>query len=83
MRRRQIAPFFLIVADRGRRLFTVEGPMTNDTEWNEAVRRAQKAGRNVTCCSVGSDRSRVAKDYATASGFQLAPCGSIVDAPLP
>ena len=83
MRRKKIAPFFLIVADRDKRVFTVEGPMVDDTEWNEAVGRAQKEGRRVTCCGAGSDRSRAEKDYAAASRFQLAPSGSIVDAPLP
>ena len=83
MRRRKIVPFFLIVADRDQRVFTVEGPMVDDAEWNEAVGRAQKQGRNVMCCSVGCDRSRAEKDYAAGSRFQLAPSGSIVDAPLP
>jgi len=58
-------------------------PMVDDTEWSEAVGRAQKEGRRVTCCGAGSDRSRAEKDYAAASRFQLAPSGSIVDAPLP
>jgi hypothetical protein len=83
MRRKKIAPFFLIVADRDKRVFTVEGPMVDDTEWNEAVGRAKREGRQVTCCGAGSDRCRAEKDYAAASRFQLAPSGSIVDAPLP
>jgi hypothetical protein len=83
VRRKKIASFFLIVADRDKRVFTVEGPMVDDAEWNEAVGRAQKEGRRVTCCGAGSDRCRAEKDYAAASRFQLAPSGSIVDAPLP
>jgi hypothetical protein len=83
MKRRKIVPFFLIVADRDKRVFTVEGPMVDDRGWNEAVGRAQKEGRRVTCCGVGSDRCRAEKDYAAASRFKLAPSGSIVDAPLP
>jgi hypothetical protein len=57
--------------------------MVDDMEWNEAVGRAKREGRNVMCSSVGCDRSRAEKDYAAASRFQLAPSGSIVDAPLP
>jgi hypothetical protein len=83
MRRRKIVPFFLVVADRDKRVFTVEGPMVDDAEWNEAVGRARREGRRVTCCGAGSDRARAEKDYAAASRFQLAPSGSIVDAPLP
>jgi len=83
MKRRKIVPFFLIVADRDKRVFTVEGPMLDDTAWSEAVGRAQKEGRRVSCCGAGSDRSRAEKDYAASSRFQLAPSGSIVDAPLP
>ena len=37
MKRRKIVPFFLIVADRDKRVFAVEGPMLDDTAWNEAV----------------------------------------------
>ena len=44
MKRRKIVPFFLIVADRDKRVFTVEGPMLDDTAWSEAVGRAQKEG---------------------------------------
>ncbi|HEY8126163.1 MAG TPA: hypothetical protein VIF88_12190 [Methylocystis sp.] len=80
MKKKKIAPFFLIVADRDKRVFTVEGPMV-DAEWNEAVGRAQKEGRRVTCCGAGADRSRAEKDYAAASRFRLARSGSIVDAP--
>ena len=83
MRQQKTTPFFLIIADRDKRVFTIEGPMVDDTEWNEAVGRAQKEGRRVTCCGAGSDRSRAEKDYAAASRFQLASSGSIVDALLP
>jgi hypothetical protein len=83
VKRRKIVPSFLIVADRDKRVFTVEGPMVDDAEWNEVVGRAQKEGRRVSCCGAGSDRSRAERDYAAASRFQLAPSGSIVDAPLP
>ncbi|MGO9774158.1 MAG: hypothetical protein ACLPSW_32295 [Roseiarcus sp.] len=83
MRRKKIAPFFLIVADRDKRVFTVEGPMVDDTEWNEAVGRAKREGRQVTCCGAGSDRCRAEKDYAAASRFQLAPSGFIVAVRLP
>ncbi len=80
MKQKKIVPFFLIVADRDRRVFTVEGPMVDDTAWNEAVGRAQKEGRRVTFCGAGCDRFCAEKDYAAASRFQIAPSGSIVDA---
>ena len=80
MRQQKIAPFFLIVADRDKRVFTVEGPMVDDAAWRPC--RAQKDGRRVTCCGAGCDRSRAEKGYAAASRFRRAPSGSIVDAPL-
>jgi len=83
LRRRQIDPFFLVIVDRLKGLFTVEGPMTDDTEWNEAVCSAQKAGRFVTCSLGPGTQSRLERDYARAYGLQLAPRGSIVDVPLP
>ncbi len=37
--------------DDDRKEFSVEGPMTNDTTWNEAVCRAQEQRRHVRCSS--------------------------------
>jgi hypothetical protein len=34
-------PFFLIVADYDRGLFSVEGPMTDDAQWQNTVREAR------------------------------------------
>jgi hypothetical protein len=41
------APFYLIVADHDRGFFSVEGPMTDNASWNQAVVRAQERGRRV------------------------------------
>jgi len=38
------APFFLIVADHDRMIFSVEGPMTDDHVWQAAARRARDRG---------------------------------------
>jgi hypothetical protein len=35
-----IEPFFLIVADHDRRVFAVEGPMTDDRPWEAAAKFA-------------------------------------------
>ena len=48
-------PFYLIITDKDNGTFSVEGPMTDDRQWNHAVVIAQKAGRHVRC--------------STASGF--------------
>ncbi len=83
MRRRHIAPFFFVVADRDHGIFTVEGPMTDDTAWNSAVCAAQKEGRQITCCNGGSNRSRAETEYAQAYGLRLEPPGSIIHPSLP
>jgi hypothetical protein len=54
----QPAPFFLIVADHDQGFFCVEGPMTDDRPWKNAVRHAHdQLGRHVMC-GPGSKRTR-------------------------
>ncbi len=72
------APFFLIVADQDRRVFTVEGPMTDDGPWNLAAGRAREAERNVMCGPAGPDPQALAAAYQQAHGLGGAPPGSIV-----
>ena len=71
-------PFFLIVSDWDKRVFTVEGPMTDDRPWNKAVARAQGAGRQVKCCSGGSNRDEAIRAYGGAFGLKFVERGSIV-----
>jgi len=71
-------PFFLIVADQDRRMFTVEGPMTNDGPWNLAAGRAREAERNVVCGPAGPDRQALAAAYQQSHRLGGAPPGSIV-----
>lgn len=64
------APFFLIVADHDRGVFSVEGPMTDDGAWNNAARHARdRHQRRVACGPTGPNRD------ALAAGV---PPGSIV-----
>jgi len=60
------APFFLIVADQDRRVFTVEGPMADDGPWNLAAGRAREAERNVMCGPAGPDPQALAAAYQQA-----------------
>jgi hypothetical protein len=46
-------PFFLIVADYDRGVFSVEGPMTDDRPWNDAARNARDHQRHVVCGPAG------------------------------
>ncbi len=73
-----IAPFFLIVADQDRRVFTVEGPMTDDGAWNLAAGLARETGRNVQCGPTGPDRQGLAIAYQQSRGLGGAPPGSVV-----
>jgi hypothetical protein len=83
MRRKQIEPFFLVIVDRNKRIFSVEGPMTDDTEWAKAVVAAQKTGREIHCSSGPGPRSRLESECVRDLGCRLVPPGSIVDVPLP
>lgn len=42
-------PFYLIVTDKDKGTFSVEGPMVDDRPWNHVVVTAQKSGRRVRC----------------------------------
>ncbi|MGD1157200.1 MAG: hypothetical protein ABSA41_15400 [Terriglobia bacterium] len=77
-RSRLTAPFFLVVADWDNRVFTVEGPMIDDTPWNKAVVRAQEAGRNVKCCNGGSAQDEAVSAYRRAYGLRFVEPGIIV-----
>lgn len=48
-RQKQIKPFYLVITDRDKGLFTVIGPTTDDTLWENDIEEAQKAGRQVNC----------------------------------
>lgn len=54
----RIYPFYLVIKDEDRSLFTVVGPMTDDTPWNDLVCRAQEAGREVRCFTSGRGQTR-------------------------
>ena len=43
-RERHDKPFYLIVTDKNDKMFSVEGPMSDDRQWNHAVVMAQKSG---------------------------------------
>ena len=72
-------PFYLIVTDKDNEAFTVEGPMTDDRQWNRAVVVAQKSWRQVTCSTAnGSSTEDAARDWLQRySGKQVRP-GEIV-----
>ncbi len=72
------APYFLIVADQDRRVFTVEGPMTDSGPWNLAAGLAREVGRRVLCGPTGPDRQALAAAYQQAHKLGGAPPGSIM-----
>jgi hypothetical protein len=71
--------FYLIIIDRDKGTFSVEGPMTDDRPWNHAVVGAQRAGRQVRCSPAdGSSAEDVARNWLQRfSGQQVLP-GEIV-----
>ncbi len=54
----KIDPFLLVLKDEDRGLFTIVGPMTDDTHWNQRVCQAQGKGRQVRCFAAESDQTR-------------------------
>jgi hypothetical protein len=60
-------PFYLIVTDNDRGVFSVEGPMTDDRPWNAAARYARdQQQRRITCRPTGLDRDALAAEYRRA-----------------
>jgi hypothetical protein len=71
--------FVLIVVDRDRGEFTVEGPMSDDRPWNKAVVNAQKIGRNIRCFGMGDmEPDAASAEWLTSHGGRRVAAGSIV-----
>jgi hypothetical protein len=69
-------PFYLIVADHGRGMFAVEGPMTDDRPWKQAA--AQARDGRVVCGPAGAQREGLAAEYRRTHNLAGVPPGSIV-----
>ena len=54
----RVEPFYLVIVDDDRNLFSVHGPMFDDTGWNSRVCQAQERGRRVRCYTLGSGQTR-------------------------
>ncbi len=55
---KRVDPFFLVIVDDDRNVYTVVGPMTDDTDWNKRVCDAQDHGRGVRCYTPGPSHTR-------------------------
>ncbi|HME27829.1 MAG TPA: hypothetical protein VKI44_42015 [Acetobacteraceae bacterium] len=72
-------PFFLIVTNHDRGVFSVEGPMTDDRPWKDAARYARdQHQRRITCGPTGPDRDALAAEHRRAHKLAGVPPGSIV-----
>jgi hypothetical protein len=71
-------PFYLIVADHGRGVFAVEGPMTDDRNWTEAAKFARNNQHRITCGPTGPDRDALAAEFRRTTKLAGVPPGSIL-----
>ena len=72
-------PFYLIIADHDRGVFSIEGPMTDDQPWQSAARYARdQHQRRISCGTTGPDRDALAAEYRRAHKLAGVPPGSIV-----
>jgi hypothetical protein len=72
-------PFYLIVIDKDSETFSVEGPMTDDRQWNRAVVVPRKSWRQVTCSTAnGSSVEDAARDWLQRYSGKQVPPGEIV-----
>lgn len=58
MRRKPIEPIVFIILDEDRRLFSLTGPVVDDTEWTSRVIRQRNSGRNVKLCEAPKGLTR-------------------------
>jgi hypothetical protein len=63
--------FLLAIVDEDERTFTIEGPMTDDRPWINAVCRAQEAGRHVRCFTTASGREEAITELEHTYGWRL------------
>jgi len=54
----RVEPFYLVIVDDDRHLFSVEGPMSDDTGWINRIDKAQERGRPVRCYDAGRGQTR-------------------------
>jgi hypothetical protein len=71
-------PFYLIVTDHDRGVFSVEGPMADDRPWNEAAREARNHQHRITSGPTGPDRDELAAEYRRQHKLAGVPPGSIM-----
>ena len=55
---RRIEPFLLVIVDDDRHVFSVAGPMTDDSAWNKRVSDAKYRGRRIRCYTPGRSETR-------------------------
>lgn len=67
-RPRRVEPFLLVLKDEDKGIFTVVGPMTDDTPWIDRISKAQERKRQVTCYTADRALSR-AEVIANAERF--------------
>ena len=71
--------FVLVVVDCDTAEFTVEGPMTDDRGWYDAVMAAHVLGRHVRCFRMGDlTPDAAAAEWRAASGGRRLAAGSIL-----
>lgn len=72
-------PFYLIVSDKDTETFSVEGPMTDDRQWNHAVVAAQRSGRRVRCSTASwLSAEDAARDWLQHYSGTRVPSGEVV-----
>lgn len=71
-------PFYLIVADLERGVFSVEGPMTDDRPWLAAEREARQHQPHIHCGPAEPDRDKLAAEYRDQRRLGGVPPGTIL-----
>ncbi|MDK1389598.1 hypothetical protein QN224_29905 [Sinorhizobium sp. 8-89] len=71
-------PVVMVIADHARKVFSIEGPMYDDTRWTNAVADAIDSGMNINCSTAELSPAQAAAEYQQTYGYSQVPSGSIV-----
>jgi len=76
--------FYFYILDHDRCEVCVEGPMTDDTKWHDAIKMARSKKRDVTGSPYDgidgrSNREKIASECERQFGYKIVAPGSIVD----
>lgn len=64
------SPFYLAIYDDDGQIFTIVGPMTDDTPWIDRIHQGASNGRKVRCSSVKNNYQETINEIKAGNGYE-------------